>query len=131
MQPRQNLLMDVASGVSIGFMVVPQGMSYAILARLPAVYGLYAACVPVFVYAAFGSSRHLAVGPVAVTSLLLAQSLAEMLPRSKHIDDPNNPGLLAHVQDLYNQAAIQVLPLYTACPPFLLCWACLLNVAPY
>lgn len=56
---------DVMAGVSIGFMVVPQGMSYALLAGLPPVYGLYSSFVPVIMYAAFGSSRHLAVGPVA------------------------------------------------------------------
>lgn len=56
---------DVMAGVSIGFMVVPQGMSYALLAGLPPVYGLYSSFVPVIMYAAFGCSRHLAVGPVA------------------------------------------------------------------
>lgn len=50
-------------------------MSYAQnLAFLPQVYGIYGAFVPCLVYAALGSSRHLAVGPVAVTSLLLGES---------------------------------------------------------
>jgi MFS superfamily sulfate permease-like transporter len=80
-QWRKSLLMDALAGLSIGVMVVPQGMSYALLAGLPAVYGLYGALVPVFVYAVFGSSRHLAVGPVAVTSLLLGNALTAMFPR--------------------------------------------------
>lgn len=83
-------------------------MSYALLAGLPAVYGLYGAFVPVFVYAIFGSSPHLAVGPVAVTSLLLGHALHSLFPASEDIDDPNNPGDLGAVQKQYNAAAIQV-----------------------
>lgn len=105
------------------------GMSYALLAGLPAVYGLYGAFVPVLVYSIFGSSPHLAVGPVAVTSLLLGQALRAMFPESKNIDDPNNPGDLADVQTSYNVAAIQVynpdqLPsyaLHTTCTPASCC----------
>ena len=114
--------MDLVAGVSIGFMVVPQGMSYALLAGLPAVFGLYGAFVPVLVYAIFGSSRHLAVGPVAVTSLLLRNSLVELFPDVKNIRDPNNPGALAEVQAAYNSAAIQVRhrgdPAHLHCTPW-------------
>lgn len=105
---KDNLLMDLTAGISIGFMVVPQGMSYALLAGLPAVYGLYGAFIPVLVYSVFGSSPHLAVGPVAVTSLLLGHALHTMFPEADNIDDPNNPGDLAGVQSDYNAAAIQV-----------------------
>ena len=108
MQPRESLLLDATAGVSIGFMVVPQGMSYALLAGLPPEFGLYGAFVPVLVYALLGSSRHLAVGPVAITSLLLGQSLQTIFPAAEGIDDPANPGPLAAVQLDYNQAAIQV-----------------------
>lgn len=90
------------------------GMSYALLAGLPAVYGLYGAFVPVLVYSVFGSSPHLAVGPVAVTSLLLGHALHSMFPESKGINDPNNPGDLAGVQTVYNAAAIQA---RIPCPP--------------
>eukprot|EP00892_Ulva_mutabilis_P007475 jgi/Ulvmu1/509/UM001_0517.1 len=105
---RDNLLIDVMAGVSIGFMVIPQGMSYALLAGLPAVYGLYSAFVPCIAYAVFGSSPHLAVGPVAVISLLLGHSLHSIFPESENIDDPNNPGDLGGVQANYNEAATQV-----------------------
>jgi SulP family sulfate permease len=57
-------------------MLIPQGMAYALLAGLPPVSGLYAATVPLFLYALFGSSRHLAVGPVAIVSLLTFTSVA-------------------------------------------------------
>ena len=53
-------------------------MSYANLAGLPQVFGLYGAFVPTIIYAFFGSSRQLAVGPVAVTSILLANGLADI-----------------------------------------------------
>jgi SulP family sulfate permease len=53
-------------------MLIPQGMAYAMIAGLPPIYGLYAALVPLLVYAAFGTSRQLAVGPVAMVSLLVA-----------------------------------------------------------
>lgn len=52
-------------------MLIPQGMAYAMLAGLPPVMGLYAATVPLFIYALFASSKHLSVGPVAITSLLV------------------------------------------------------------
>ena len=50
---------DVIAGISVGAMVVPQGMSYAKLAGLPNEYGLYGAFVPVLIYAALGSSPQL------------------------------------------------------------------------
>lgn len=84
------------------------GMSYALLAGLPAVYGLYSAFVPCVAYAVFGSSPHLAVGPVAVISLLLGHSLHSIFPEAENIDDPNNPGELADVQSNFNEAATQV-----------------------
>ncbi len=59
-------------------MLIPQGMAYALIAGLPPVYGLYAALVPNLLYAFTGSSRKLAVGPVALDSLIVASSLAAM-----------------------------------------------------
>lgn len=50
---------DIIAGVSVGAMVIPQGMSYAKLAGLPNVYGLYGAFVPVMIYAILGSSPQL------------------------------------------------------------------------
>lgn len=64
------LLRDLPAGLVVGIMLIPQSMAYAMLAGLNPVYGLYAAIIPLLVYAAFGTSRHLAVGPVAILSLL-------------------------------------------------------------
>lgn len=77
--PRSYLKADLAAGLTIGAMLVPQAMAYALLAGLPAEVGLYAATVPVLVYALFGSSRQLAVGPVAIVSLLTATALAPLV----------------------------------------------------
>ena len=63
---------DVFAGLTVGIMLVPQGMAYAMLAGLPPIHGLYAATLPLIIYAIFGTSRQLAVGPVAIDSLLVA-----------------------------------------------------------
>lgn len=58
------------------------------IAGVPSVYGLYGAFLPVLVYSVFGSSKELAVGPVAVTSLLISSSLKEVVPGSSDITNP-------------------------------------------
>lgn len=59
-------------------MLVPQGMAYALLAGLPPEIGLYASTLPLLAYALLGTSRQLAVGPVAIVSLLTASALAPL-----------------------------------------------------
>lgn len=63
---------DLSAGITVGVMLIPQGMAYAMLAGLPPIYGLYASTVPLIIYAVLGTSRQLAVGPVAMVSLLTA-----------------------------------------------------------
>jgi len=75
---RRDLRSDLAAGLTVGAMLVPQAMAYALLAGLPPEVGLYAATIPVIVYAFFGTSRQLAVGPVAIVSLLTASALAPL-----------------------------------------------------
>ncbi|MCB0294389.1 MAG: sodium-independent anion transporter, partial [Calditrichaeota bacterium] len=53
---------DLAAGLTVAVMLIPQGMAYALLAGLPPIIGLYASVVPLLVYALFGTSRQLAVG---------------------------------------------------------------------
>ena len=67
---------DLSAGLTVGVMLIPQGMAYALIAGLPPIYGLYASLVPLVVYALFGTSRQLAVGPVAMVSLLVAAAVA-------------------------------------------------------
>lgn len=69
---------DLNAGITVGIMLIPQGMAYAILAGMPPVYGLYASIVPLLIYALFGTSRQLAVGPVAMVSLLVIAGVGEL-----------------------------------------------------
>lgn len=72
---RHDWLKDLPAGLTVGVMLVPQGMAYAMIAGLPVVYGLYAALIPQVIYALMGTSRQLAVGPAAMDSLLVAAGL--------------------------------------------------------
>jgi SulP family sulfate permease len=69
---------DLFAGLTVGVMLIPQGMAYAMLAGLPPIFGLYAAFVPQIIYAFTGTSRQLAVGPVAMDSLLVAAGLGAL-----------------------------------------------------
>ena len=73
---RDRVLADLGAGLAVGAMLVPQAMAYALLAGLPPEVGLYASTVPLALYALLGTSRQLAVGPVAIVSLLTATTLA-------------------------------------------------------
>lgn len=75
---QQTFKNDLVAGLTVGIMLVPQGMAYAMLAGLPPIYGLYAGLVPLFLYAILGSSRHLAVGPVAVSAILVAAGIQQL-----------------------------------------------------
>lgn len=68
---------DLNAGLTVTVMLVPQGMAYAVLAGLPPVYGLYASIVPLLIYAIFGTSKQLAVGPVAMVALLILTGVGE------------------------------------------------------
>lgn len=59
---------DVAAGLTVGLVLIPQGLSYGALANLPPVVGLYSSIMPSAAYIFFGSSMQLAVGPVAIVS---------------------------------------------------------------
>ncbi len=74
---RQALVDDALAGVIVAVMIIPQSLAYALLAGLPAQAGLYASIVPLVLYALLGSSRVLAVGPVAVVSLMTAAAVGE------------------------------------------------------
>ena len=64
---------DIVAGVTVGVMLIAQGMAYAKLAGLSPEYGLYSSGLPLFIYPLFGTSRHLGIGPVALISLLVSQ----------------------------------------------------------
>ena len=98
---KSTLPKDIIAGMTVGAMVVPQGMSYAKLAGLPVQYGLYSALVPVYAYAIFGTSRQLAVGPVALVSLLLSTGLTQALEKRGISQDATN------YDEMYATLAVQ------------------------
>ncbi len=67
---------DIIAGITIGVMLIPQGIAYATIAGLPPIYGLYTAMIPQLVYAFLGTSRQLAVGPAAMDSLIVASGVS-------------------------------------------------------
>ncbi len=69
---------DLTAGLTVGVMLIPQGMAYAMLAGLPPIYGLYASTIPLFIYALLGTSRQLAVGPTALVALLVAAGVGPL-----------------------------------------------------
>lgn len=75
---REDLTGDGIAAVIVTIMLIPQSLAYALLAGLPAEVGLYASILPLVAYGIFGTSRVLAVGPVAVVSLMTASALAPL-----------------------------------------------------
>ena len=72
---------DLVAAVIVTIMLIPQSLAYALLAGLPPEVGLYASMLPLLAYAVFGTSRALAVGPVAVASLMTAAAVGEIAAR--------------------------------------------------
>ncbi|CAL2089228.1 sulfate permease, SulP family [Tenacibaculum sp. 190524A05c] len=73
---KEQLQGDIVAGITVATVLIPQGIAYALIAGLPPIYGLYSALIPQIVYAIFGSSRHVAIGPVATDSLIVAASIS-------------------------------------------------------
>jgi SulP family sulfate permease len=71
------LVSDLVAAIIVTMMLIPQSLAYALLAGLPPEIGLYASVAPLLLYAVFGTSRVLAVGPVAVVSLMTAAAIGE------------------------------------------------------
>lgn len=69
---------DLIAGVTVAIVLIPQGIAYALIAGLPPIYGLYCALVPQVIYAIFGSSRQVAIGPVAMDSLIVATGVSTL-----------------------------------------------------
>ena len=71
---------DALAAIIVTLMLIPQSLAYAMLAGLPPITGLYASMLPLLLYALFGTSSSLAVGPVAVVSLMTAAALQPLFP---------------------------------------------------
>lgn len=75
---RDQFVGDLIAGLVVAIMLVPQAMAYAMLAGLPPQVGLYASIVPLLLYSLFGTSNALAVGPVAMVSILVVSGVGEL-----------------------------------------------------
>ena len=83
---KTTLAQDAVAAITVTVLLVPQSLAYALLAGLPPEMGLYASIGPLLLYAAFGSSKTLSVGPVAVASLMTASAIGSVT--SAGIADP-------------------------------------------
>lgn len=88
---RRNLRDDLTAGLTVAVMLIPQGLAYATLAGMPPITGLYASIVGIIAYALLGTSGALAVGPVAITSLLTVEGLSRIVVP----EDPSYPATAA------------------------------------
>ena len=77
----KHLFGDITAGIIVTSLLIPQGMAYALLAGLPPQIGLYASILPAIIYPLLGTSKVLAVGPVAVDSLMVAAAIAKLAPQ--------------------------------------------------
>ncbi|MFS4493703.1 SulP family inorganic anion transporter [Maribacter sp. 2308TA10-17] len=75
---KTNFSKDLVAGLTVGIVLIPQGMAYAMIAGLPPVYGLYASIFPLLVYMFLGTSKNVGIGPVAMDSLLVAAGLGAL-----------------------------------------------------
>jgi sulfate permease, SulP family len=75
---RATFVGDAVAALIVTLMLIPQSLAYALLAGLPPEVGLYASVAPLLLYAVFGTSRSLAVGPAAVTSLMTAAAIGQL-----------------------------------------------------
>lgn len=85
---RSTLTNDLVAAAIVTIMLIPQSLAYAMLAGLPPEVGLYASMLPIVAYAVFGTSRSLAVGPVAVVSLMTLTAASSVAP-------PGSPAFIA------------------------------------
>ncbi|MGE0668035.1 MAG: SulP family inorganic anion transporter [Sphingomonadales bacterium] len=109
---RRDLPGDLTAGLITAIMLVPQAMAYAMLAGLPPQVGLYASIAPPIVYGIFGSSRALAVGPVAIASLMTATALSA-------VSAPGSPDYVANALVLSLLIGLMLLALGAARAGFL------------
>ena len=84
---------DLIAGVTVGLMVIPQGLAYASLAELPAEYGLYSAFPGVMLYCFLGTSKDITIGPTAIMSALVASAAGGDIALSVQ----SSPSLALHI----------------------------------
>lgn len=96
---RKSIRSDLVAGLTGAFIVLPQGVSFAMIAGLPAEYGLYTAIIPPIIAALFGSSRHLISGPTTALSIIIFSTLSPLA-------EPGSTGFISLVLTLTFLAGI-------------------------
>jgi MFS superfamily sulfate permease-like transporter len=94
---RDNILYDFISGITIGVLLIAQGLTYAGLANMPPITGLYTAFFPLIIYFLFGSSRHLQLGPEVTSSILIGKSIINF-PAVVSLNPSNPDHVAAYVE---------------------------------
>eukprot|EP00040_Diaphanoeca_grandis_P005509 m.33141 g.33141 ORF g.33141 m.33141 type:complete len:791 (-) comp16766_c0_seq1:275-2647(-) len=97
---RSKAVSDFIAGLTVGLMLIPQGMAYATIAGLPAIYGLYGGFMGLFVYALMGTSKDITNGPTALMSLIVVHGLPH-LPHPPH-DETTNTTMYNPCHDVAN-----------------------------
>eukprot|EP00002_Diphylleia_rotans_P022013 TRINITY_DN4304_c0_g1_i3.p1 TRINITY_DN4304_c0_g1~~TRINITY_DN4304_c0_g1_i3.p1 ORF type:complete len:681 (-),score=120.09 TRINITY_DN4304_c0_g1_i3:353-2395(-) len=75
---RAHLKGDITAGITVGILLIPQGISYSLIAGLPPIHGLYTALAPLLAYTLTGTSKQIAAGPMAVVSLMITSVLSPL-----------------------------------------------------
>lgn len=103
---RANFVDDLMAGIIVAILLVPQSMAYAMLAGLPPQFGLYASLLPLLIYSFLGSSRTLAVGPVAIASLMVSSTVGNLAVQgsAEYINAAVNLSLLVGIILLFLRA---------------------------
>lgn len=93
---------DLVAGLTVGTVLIPQGMAYASLAGVPPIYGLYAGLIPLVIYAIFGTSRQMSIGPVAISALLVLSGVSQLAEpgSSEYISLVITAGLLIGIMQI-------------------------------
>ncbi|ELT89622.1 hypothetical protein CAPTEDRAFT_179570 [Capitella teleta] len=107
---KEYILGDIVSGLSVGVTTVPQSMGYALLAQVPAIMGLYTSFFPVVLYCLFSSSRHVAIGTMALSSLVIASSVQTGTAHLQELvdEDFNNTQLVEELNQEKISIAVSV-----------------------